>query len=679
MPRAFNDFEYASSEIGGPDVSYPGLQAVCDSDRLETLWSCLGSNWEVSDIRNAMHQLCIDLRQEPGYSRMIFDRLVRSTNRKRDIIKKAAAFLSDPNLNIRGAGNYLAAVEYLVRSGGLNVSSRSRALLDVVYRALQLGLIPREEIGLIIRALPGTDVREEVSKEHIENVATCYRAMWDKIGECTVLSHVDLGKELVDMWLHRLTTVIPNLDLARDIIAATQSMDSEKCALFSTLIIERLRFPDGLDSDALAAYVDDHLRPFNSDVASTMIIRVTESLISSSGGSRERSALINRWRECLGRLVDVPSIVLSRAWVDTASLDTQETILRFDGTEERGIPISQRVLIRLWILKTFSALLPESSNWNPRATNCHVFNLLYIYRSIIQSGTDGRFLDALMHGIRGLDAPPSGLLATAAHLIKRTKPPPMRTLTEEMHEMHVRRQELGRESREKAFKTHWIRKDQIEPKKGWFKKYMSRKAMETFDQLESPNTPLGTIFADIHAFNSTKEYIYYSFEQLIRQVDITSPFFLRRCIRLAETGDISSIWTTIRILRAHTPLKIALAKSWHPPPSPSQLALVRYHHPPSRSSDSPDPRAALETIHVLAVAFSRAENVHPRRAFGLVAWLYGFLVQHQAPVEPVLVRALYFAGVTRYQRIGKSVAPGRFNYIMDVVRRFETSEVVESF
>ena len=48
---------------------------------------------------------------------------------------------------------------------------------------------------------------------------------------------------------------------------------------------------------------------------------------------------------------------------------------------------------------------------------------------------------------------------------------------------------------------------------------------------------------------------------------------------------------------------------------------------------------------------------------------------HHAPVKPALVRAMYHAGIIRYQREGRRVAPTRFLYILELVKEFEDPHV----
>lgn len=102
---------------------------------------------------------------------------------------------------------------------------------------------------------------------------------------------------------------------------------------------------------------------------------------------------------------------------------------------------------------------------------------------------------------------------------------------------------------------------------------------------------------------------------------------------------------------------------------------MRYH-PGPRDSQCPDPYAAVDLIHQLAVVFSCCQHLTPTRSFHLIHWLYDYLRKHGGPVYPSLVRAMYHAGVVRYRREGRRVSPTQYEYIMWIMRKFESREIV---
>ncbi|KAL2815792.1 hypothetical protein BDW59DRAFT_176054 [Aspergillus cavernicola] len=182
------------------------------------------------------------------------------------------------------------------------------------------------------------------------------------------------------------------------------------------------------------------------------------------------------------------------------------------------------------------------------------------------------------------------------------------------------------------------------------------------EKYDSSPLSFAEIFADQHAYNAAAPLFFNNIAKMICRTNITSPAFQEHAMHIARTGDPTSVWTLVRFLRSHTPLKIALSRSWHRL-DPSDKALIPYHQTP-RIALQPDPHDSLELIHSLATAFACSAQFSPRRAYKLVHWLYVFLYKHGAPVRPPLVRALYHAGV--------------YEYIWNIVQEAERPEVVQA-
>lgn len=207
-------------------------------------------------------------------------------------------------------------------------------------------------------------------------------------------------------------------------------------------------------------------------------------------------------------------------------------------------------------------------------------------------------------------------------------------------------------------------------------KRMSDAARYTLQKFESSPLSFSDMFADIHLFNAARRVFFHNLEKMVREVDVAGLTFRNYATHTARTGDTYHVWTLIRLLRSHTPLKIALSMSWHPP-DPADKSLTSDQLNP-RTASGPDPHASLELIHALAAAFACSEQLSPRRAFQLVHWLYVFLYKHGAPVRPPLARALYHAGVIRYRREKSHVSVGQFEYIWNIVEQAEGPEVVRA-
>ncbi|KKK16171.1 hypothetical protein AOCH_002152 [Aspergillus ochraceoroseus] len=560
------------------------------------------------DLKQAIRQFNVDLQREPAYSRLIFDHLLAGSAGEKTAVEEIALFLEDPLLNICGAGNYLGAVEHHISRG--ICLTKQRAPLDAFIRALELGLVPSDEICAIIKALSKFSVRSRgAGKQSGKPLTRFYREMWDAIGRCDVYDYKDLDKTTVDTWLGVLLDkgLMNDLHLAKEIILATDASLSTKREWTPKFIINWLEAHQGLQSKLDEQYADGILNPES-------VLRITELLVLN-----KRTQLLETWQTCLTGLQDATLMGSSDVWTDLQ----QPT-----GTSTSGLPLQHQIILRLWNLRVLGSHVPARSHprRGPRETDPTILSLFNLYDS---KRTDTRedFMSSLMKGIHELGIPFNGLLMLAVDL--------------------------------RAGKS------------------MTKTARQTLQKFESSPPSFSDIFTDLHAYNAAVPHFFSNFEKMVRDIDITSSTFVEHAINLARTGDSKTVWTLIRLLRSHTPLKIALAKSWQSIPDPSAKALVRYY-PEPRTAACPDPHASLEMINLLAIAFAYSKQLSPRRSFELVRWLYVFLYKHNAPVQPALVRALYHAGVVRFRRDGLRVAPTQYAYICAIVKDAEGPEVVKA-
>ncbi|KAB8262668.1 hypothetical protein BDV32DRAFT_17253 [Aspergillus pseudonomiae] len=593
-----------SRSSGWQGSSYLADKASLEQCLAESLKDCQ----TITAIKDVVRKLRIDLQQEPAYSRLIFEHLLSQSINHTCATDGLIEFLDDPHLNTRGAGNYLCTVEHFV-SRGADLSKRS-VLLGNVTTALELGRVPENELCQIIRVLFERVIGDDVVRQRDARILTAYyRRMWDAIGRCNIYEYENLDTETIETWLEGLEKMdmYDSFILARDIISATQ--DRSWAPLFITRF---LKF--SLDHKTDGDYISGLLNCFTPDEASLCIISVTELLAAS-----RKQHLFEMWQDHLRRLQNIPGLVSSSAWSDmpvTTSLSTSCL------TQE------QRIILRLWVLRTFSEYLPEGPLWRHvvRATDYPVSRLLSLYKSRVDNFNAESFLSSLVGGIHDLGIPPSGLLMLSVHLTTG--------------------------------------------------KRMTKATRRTLNRLESSNVSLLDIFANGDAYRKTVPHLFSDFERLVRQINVTSPSFLENSIQIASTGDSQNVWTLIRLLRCHTPLKIALSRSWGPVPDASQKALVRYY-PEARTSECPDPHAALDMVHLIAISIASSKQLSARRAYGLIQWLYRFLVKHGAPVKPSLVRAMYHVGVVRYRREGLRLSSMQYAYILDLVEEVEGPEVLD--
>ncbi|OOQ85235.1 hypothetical protein PEBR_26857 [Penicillium brasilianum] len=600
-----------TSILHGPQ---PNFHKPAAASRAELLDEFLKqSNWGLEDARDYARQLRIDLQREPKYSRQIFDALL---SRSTTDLQQAIQFLDDPFLNTRGSGNYFAAVSLFVQAK-LKRSNRI-ALLDSVCRALELGLVPTDELCLIVKALPDIIVERNQTLSEWDQRALLkhYRAMWKAIGRCTILGYHDLDKGLVDAWLTELVN-LRSFRFAEEFVLATHDASSDS-RWPATLIMEQL---DEVETTTSLPTFYQMLCELNADCAARCIVDVTELLAMPDEQIQGRSQLLERWRHCLSNLSNISALANSQAWLNLpfAYNDNALEIAQNPSIQ----PVQQQIILRLWALRTLSRSFGPMYHNSPRPTDKPIYFLFGIYETSTKT-TDGSFLSDLMRGIQTLNLPSSNLLLLAVNIK--------------------------------------------------MKKSISKNARRTLEKLETSQLSLTDVWADPSSYHGIRDLFHGTFEQMFRRLDITSPESADEFLRLVRVGDSKSIWSVLRILRNHTPFKLCLNKAWVPLPHPDEMALVRYHHGP-RDSQSPDPYAAADFVHRLAVAISCSHNLTPSRSFHLIHHLYDYMRRHGGPVYPSLVQAMYHAGVVRYRREGRRVSPTQYEYILWIVSKFEGREV----
>lgn len=613
----------------------------------------LENNWSPTAIEEIVSRLNINLQQEPEYSRKICDHLLTKSVHGRDADEALSLFLDDMTLNIRGSGNYAATVEYLAWH---ETRPRSRLnCLRTVVRALKSGLVLPDELRVILRTIPRIKTEGDMDKQsHSRNVLDWYQPIWDAIGRCDVFGHKDLDAKTIDTWLGVLESqsFLEALVLAKDIILATQAgCDPSWIPVFITRWLS-LTIKSNAESED---YVFELLQRLQPDFAASYIADITEVLASLERGDG-RALLLRKWHSCLSAFLDTKDLVQSPAW---SKMDSPKTVSpsRVGLGESRVLPESHRIMLRLWALRTLSKPLPEGSLWQRREKlgDLPVFQLFDCYEAVRTENQTKQektmrkrrkgFLLSVMEVIQDLHLPFNGLLLAAVDVKIR------------------KNTSIGRQ-----------------------------KALQ---QLESRPMHFAEIFAELDTYNSIRPILYSEFEKMIRQINVTGLTFINRSIHLAATGDTHGSWTIMRLLHHHTPLKLALSRSWHPDDpnthsKPLRVQINQQQNSPfplesaennisaiSRPIPRPDPHKALDMIHNLAVAFASSKNISSRRSFHLVHLLYVFLKDHNAPIRPSLVRAMYHAGVVRYQREGNPVAQAKYLYIMELVKEFEDPLVAE--
>ncbi|PYH91961.1 hypothetical protein BO71DRAFT_451750 [Aspergillus ellipticus CBS 707.79] len=567
----------------------------------------------VESVKSVVRELDFKFLEDRSYSRFTFKHLLMCSDRGELAVEELILFLDDPRLNVQRARNYQLAMKHV----GTDFA-KYRPLFYNFVQALELGLIPPKELINVIKTItnwaPGDNENRMTLRSRVTSV---YKNMWDAIGRCDVYGHGDLDHRVVDLWLGDISRreMHEELALAKRILLATRKRNVSYRSWATLFITRWLELPETLRVATGEDYASGILNRVKPDVATAMIVSVTESLVSS-----RKFHLLEQWQCCLSKIQDIPGLAMCRRWHKV--YPTQSAITSQDDALSR----QHKFVIRFWILLTLSRSLPVGPFWlrRLRATDKPIFLVLLCYQASLLHDPDFHFLSSLANDIQDLGMPYNELLITAVDLMSKNIPP--------------------------------------------------KSTRQALVRLERSELSVWDLFADTGTYNATKPHFFIVFEKMVRNIDVTSPEFIGHALNLARTGDSHSVWALIRLLRIHTPLKIALSQSWGPVPDVSEKALG--HYPEARTSHCPDPHATLEMIHDLAVSLACSRSLTPRRAFSLIRWLYHFLVEHCAPVQPPLVRAMYHAGVVRFRREGYRVSPVQYAYIMRTVKTHEGPEVV---
>ncbi|RDW78539.1 class I SAM-dependent methyltransferase [Aspergillus mulundensis] len=554
----------------------------------------------VNDLRGAIRELEIDLRQEPSSSRLLFDHLLAQSLHRGGAVDELALFLDDSHLNIPGARNYLRLVEHSM-SPNLR-SGRRRALFNPVLRALELGVVPRREICAIISCWSDWGETRENCRKARRELMKVYREIWGAIGKCDVYGHQHLEQSLVDAWLGICweNGTVGYLRLAKDILLATDYGLSRSRSWLPKFVARLLSDPSYSLPTPDMDIIIESLKPFDVDVISNSLIRGTDALFTSN-----KTRYLRRWGKCLARLHDASELTSSEAWTRVRS--------ERDPRVERHL-----VLRRLWMLHTMRRFSQR------RASNLTKTATKHLYRHY----------ESLRRYTKRKDKVTIDLWTSLIHHISRMKIP---------------------------FNLEAIADDL---RTGKPMTYTMRTRLRQFQK-----RPLSfsNIFADVQAYNAARHAFGNNVDSQIRQVDVGSPDFRDWAIQTARTGDSSAVFSILRLLRSHTPIKIALSRAW-PLPDTADKAPIRYD-PRPRNAGSPDPHAVLDMIHALATSVACAKQLSPQRAYRLVRWIYIFLYRHGAPIQSPMARALYYAGIVRFRKEKGYISPAQNDYIWDVVRR----------
>lgn len=88
-------------------------------------------------------------------------------------------------------------------------------------------------------------------------------------------------------------------------------------------------------------------------------------------------------------------------------------------------------------------------------------------------------------------------------------------------------------------------------------------------------------------------------------------------------------------------------------------------------------QAHIDIVHLIAYAFAKSPHLPPRVALRRVWECYRFLRDRQAPLDPLMSRALVKAGISRPLSEGKRPSASQTAYILHLVQKFEGEEMAQ--
>ncbi|KAK2800966.1 hypothetical protein FQN50_007941 [Emmonsiellopsis sp. PD_5] len=611
-----------------PAINYTSSKVV----REKSTWLCAS----LDEFRNLIPNFDPTIRDPSLVSRTIFSYILENWFRRgqrRCNVVDLHAFLDNPSLNIPGSENYLLLINHLVRRyGGEGLIS---AHFRFLRQAISLGLVSVDEIVKILKIMPSIKTEAGTLKSsNREKLVALYRQIWHGLQSSSVLGLQDLGKDILGSWAndHLELAGQLNLDQAADVIL---------CHLVLTAVPDPASGNTGVaDEDrreALLTWIQSHIEMSHPDIALKHIMDVTTALIFSPHYNKRGSELFATWCWVLRRL-ESESVLRSTSSLLNFEADSTSIASRINNDEFHSCQRYMRIL-QLWVVAVLGS---RRSSYKLRAyRRKRVFNSLLV-RLDKESGR-ARGTDILTHlhlllqdlVIRGLPAA-DFVLRTAASV------------------------EFYKGQRKFQIKDH-------------VDNYLGPELKQIFSNPTRTPLTLDDVLTNYFMYTRRRSSTFSVFESLARKTDVTSPRFLEQIISYTNSGTVPRS-TIIHLLRHHTPLKIALSRSWRQqlPPTPTP-------RPPGLDPCLfPDPFASLRMLHTLALVFACLPKLSPMNSWRLTRWVYRYIVHHSGPVEPVLARALYQAGVVRFREAKQPVPIDRFLFIMDMIRSAEGREVADA-
>lgn len=655
-PTPFEPYSFSEPTAAAPPVSYSDSPSYSSPQRLEHIVTeNMPFTKSLRDVRELIRSLGFDLPHYPRLSRIIFKHIFEEyRNGETWTTADIGAFLQDPTLNASGSKNCAAMVKSLsTRPGSMEfVEEMFNMLTGMLWR----GYVPRSEISAILRLVPKIRVTNLKTQDFSDVHVACYEALLDGMMKCGVLQPKDLGKRTLSAWLMRLLRMSPSrysLNLSKDLLRVLSTTQKTGCrawlqAFFVHTVKVKARFSPPMDSGphlkGFRKYVMDigmmrHL--FGSRLIWESILGVTKSLLLPRRNCRNRRTLLLIWAHLLERSMFGSLFKLVR-----------NHILRLPSGRSRFSSYPSRRII---------------SSGRSRARRTNLFRQDWIMRLWLV-----RIMSRKIRYSEMIEAHRGQLRKTLLKRDRRTRKVPHLSLTDAILQRYKR---LGLPY------TDLILKPALTPFEQKLRAYphLLNGLHTTLAQPASRSTPSSKTTTPSQPYwIPSKEDLVQHGEKLLWKLDVTSPDFANHVLLFTETqSDFRSdlLW----ILRRHVPFKIGLAYSWNAPsrdPLESLLTGARTKtfdgYPILRPED------CLATIHSMALIFSCSDKLTPQVSYRLTKWCYDFLLDHDAPIRPTMIRALYHAGIFRWSEAGQPIPSGRWASILNKIREVEGDGVANT-
>ncbi|OJD14624.1 hypothetical protein AJ78_05054 [Emergomyces pasteurianus Ep9510] len=672
----YNDTPPVPHPWGIPNSQNSQFDAISDTTVPSPSYDCLKMHFSSSarksssldEFKKHITTLQLDPRGRPLISRTALFEILLAQNRsgqsKRWNINDLHGFFSDPSLNVPAAENYVALVEHCAMH--TERKTRLYAHFHFLKRSIMLGLVPVEEISKIIKLIPSIKTKtpahgkSTIGKANWGDVAACYQAIWDGLKSSSVLNPSDLGRETLALWVEEILKASPPgrlTQLGMDVIRAlddsgTSGLNSladillRRVVLLATSVPEStiIDIPEG-DLHETLGYAKSLFDSCSPESALAHIFRITELLLFSPVYNKWSGQSMYVWYWVISRLDN--DLVLFHA-TSRSSFDFASSSTSLLSSEDCGlnIPNRHKHLLELWVVAVLGHATDSYAILDFRRRNVFRRLLSFLHRTSGPfRGTDILtrlriyFQDSRLCVLPAIDL----VLSNAADV------------------------EFAKAQKQFCWSKqsgHTGGPDSLDP---------AIKA-KLLDPAHSPKT-VEDILPYFSMYTRNRAAIYSTFDQLAKHTDVTSPSFIHQIIAFTEAGAIPRS-AILRLLRRHTPLKVALSRCWQEP-----AATHTVTEPGTLPPDPclyPNPNECLRMLHILALVFSCTTTVTPTTSWRLTQWVYLFIVQHHGPVSPILTRALFQAGVTRYREAGKPVPKRKYAFIIQKIREAEGAAVTNT-